>query len=44
MHKVLSKGWEILRILLLVIQLLAKTPVVTFDSPVTDLILEQSKP
>lgn len=31
-------------ILLPVIQLLAKTPVVTSDSPVTNLILEQNKP
>lgn len=35
---------ETLGILLPVIQLLAKTPVVTSDSPVTDLILEQNKP
>lgn len=35
---------ETLGILLPVIQLLAKTPVVNSDSPVTDLILEQNKP
>lgn len=35
---------ESLGIVLPVIQLLAKTPVVTSDSPVTDLILEQNKP
>lgn len=35
---------EILGILLSVIQLLATSPVVISNSPVTDLILEQNKP
>lgn len=35
---------QTLGILLSVIQLLAKTPVVISNSPVTDLILEENKP